>query len=81
MGNEKIGFKDKLGRDLREGQYVKTYDSKGKLWIGYIKPVNPEKIIKSKLVEEGKIQYCLKTNYETWINNQDYASKLIIIEE
>lgn len=76
---KKIGFKDKNGKDLIEGQIVKTYDRTGKLWIGEIKPVDPERIISSDVVNNGCIQYAFCSNYPTWINNQEDASELEII--
>ncbi len=75
----KIGFKDKNGRDLKIGQTCKTYDRTGKKWIGKIVPVNPLNINWSLIVDAGGIQYAFSANYETWINNQEYASTLEII--
>ena len=75
----KIGFKDKNGTDLHEGQTVQTFDKTGKKWRGKIVKVNPKHIVKSA-VEAGGILYAFKSNYETWISNQEYASELEIIK-
>ncbi len=75
----KIGFKDKDGQDLKVGKTCRTYDRTGKEWIGTIVPVNPLNINRSSIVDAGGIQYAFSTNYETWINNQEYASTLEII--
>lgn len=77
---KKIGFKDKNGNDLIEGQYVKTYDRKGKLWVGTIAKVPLDKIHRSPITEAGGIQYAFESNYQTWINTQEYASELEIIK-
>ena len=73
----KIGFKDKNGNDLRVGQEVKTYDSKGNEWIGKIVPAS--RVVRSSIIDAGGVQYAFKSNYETWINDQAYASELEIM--
>jgi hypothetical protein len=75
---EKIGFKDKVGEDLRVGHKVKTYDSKGKEWVGEIVPTSLKG--SSPIIRAGGIQYAFKSNYETWIHDQEYASELEIME-
>lgn len=77
----KIGFHDKNGKALMVGHRVKTFDSKGKEWIGKIVPVDPKTIAESSVVKNGGILYAFKSNYETWINDQEYASELEIVED
>jgi len=77
----KIGFRDKLDRDIREGHKIMTTDRKGKIWYGTIVKIDDPDPITSILVQEGKFQYAFKSNYETWINDQEYASRLLIISE
>ena len=75
-----IGFRDKNGKGLKVGHIVLAHDKKDQAWIGKIVRVDPEKIIKSTIVDNGGIQCAFKSNYETWINNQEYASTLEIIQ-
>ena len=79
MLGDQIGFVDKNGKALKEGHMVQTFDNRGKKWIGHIVPVDPKKAINSSMVSAGKILYAFKSNYETWINDQDYTSELEII--
>jgi len=68
-----IGFKDKNNKELCLGDHCITFDSVGRLWRGEIVLVNPEKLILKKK------KYAFKSNYETWINNQKYASTLEVV--
>lgn len=77
----KIGFKDKNGIDIKEGDWAITYDRTGKKWIGQIVRVDPDKIIGSRIIDNGGIQYAFKSNYETWINNQEFASELEVLSK
>ena len=74
---KKIGFVDKNGKDLVEGQTVMTQDSKGRDWVGKI--VETSLTGSSPILRAGGVQYALKTNYETWIHDQEYASTLEIL--
>ena len=76
-----IGFVDKNGLPLRENQVVKTFDRTGKKWIGEIVPVDPDRVISSSIMKSGGVLYAFESNYQTWINNQEYASELEIIQE
>ena len=71
----KTGFKDKNGKDLFVGDTVRTYDRKGKRWVGKIIVVNPKLVIRG-----SNPQFAFESkNYATWINNQEYASELEIL--
>ena len=74
-----IGFRDKNGKGLKVGHTARAYDRTGKEWIGKIVQVDPEKIVKSLVVKNGGILCAFRSNYETWINDQKYASELEII--
>jgi len=75
-----IGFKDKNGDDLKEGHKVRTFDKTGKEWTGLIAPIkNPERA-SSPILRARGIQYAFRSNYDTWINDQKFASELEIIK-
>lgn len=74
-----IGFEDKNGMQLCLGQTVRTYDSRGKEWLGTIIAVALDRIGSSPITNSGGLQCAFRSNYETWINNQEYASQLEII--
>ncbi len=71
-----IGFTDKNGISICVGDICKTYDSSGNEWIGLIEKVNADKITKSQCWPV----YCFNSDSKTWINNQDCASELVIVE-
>jgi hypothetical protein len=75
-GAVKIGFVDKNGIDILLDDACRTYDSTGKEWIGRIVRVDPCVLT----VGSDKLKYAFKSNYETWINNQEYASTLEILD-
>ena len=75
----KIGFVDKNGVDLKVGHTVKTFDSKGKKWIGKIVPEDPKRIVAHPFLKSGRTLYMFESNYGTWISDQKYASELEII--
>ena len=73
----KIGFEDKNGKDLCLNDWVKTYDSTGQEWQGKI--VRVSEPFTSPIKANGGIQCAFKSNYDTWIVNQEYASELEIM--
>jgi len=73
-----IGFKDKNEIDIKVGHHAITTDKTGKILYGEIVKVDPRKIVSSRIVRSGGIQYAFKSNYETWINDQEFASTLEI---
>lgn len=72
-----IGFRDKNGKPIKEGDQCITKDRTGKYWLGTI--VKASGVINSPIIQYGGMQYAFKSNYETWINNQEYASELEIL--
>ena len=77
-----IGFKDKKGLQLSEGDKIRTCDRTGKEWTGTIVKVDLKKIGKSPIVDKGKILYGFQSsNLLTWINDQNYASELEIVSK
>jgi hypothetical protein len=78
---EPIGFVDINNEPICCNDIVETYDRQGRKWTGKIKPVDPSCILKSNVVENGGTLYEFSppSSYGTWINDQDYASKLEII--
>jgi hypothetical protein len=83
MAGEFVGFTDKNGAYLKNGDKVKIYDSRGRMHKGTICKVDPRIIVKSVITESGGIQYKFQpySGYGTWINGQEYASRLIKIRE
>ena len=71
-------FHDKNGDYLRVGDRVQAHDKTGRTWEGTIIVVDPRKILRSSGDRNPK--FAFKSNYETWINNQAYASTLEIIK-
>jgi hypothetical protein len=80
---EKIGFKDRNGKELRNGHLVKTKDRFKNIWYGHIKPVDIKNVIQHPFLKDGhwsRTLYAFKSyNLETWINDYRYASELEII--
>ena len=74
-----IGFVDKNGKALKERQIIKTFYKTGKRWVGQIVRVDPKRILNSPITNDGGILYAFESNYQTWINDQRYASELEII--
>ena len=64
-----------------EGHKVQTLDRSGKRWVGIIERVDVRVIAAHPFKEIGRILYAFKSNYSTWINDQNYASTLEIITE
>jgi len=54
---------DKNGEAIYVGDHLRTFDKKGKKWIGQVVIIDPKTVIKGK-----SPQYALRTNYLTWLH-------------
>jgi len=54
---------DKTGKAIHVGDFLQTFDKKGKKWIGQVVIVDQYRVINGR-----NPQYAFQTNYDTWLH-------------
>lgn len=71
MKSVDVGFVDKHGNPLTEGQSVRTTDRTGKPWEGRIVRVDRRQIAEHPFLKEGRTLFAFQSsNRTTWINDK-----------
>jgi hypothetical protein len=79
--DDRVGFVDFYGNDLKWQDKVYTFDSRGKRWDGIIVLIQFKDTDTHPFKAINRPLYGFMSNYLTWINDQKYASTLRKINE